>query len=68
MPNLPVDTGLVLAMKTRARRYPDLGKIITKRKVPAMTGGLAVVSISLPAITMHLAALKANGRQVRRVR
>lgn len=66
MTNKPVDIGTVLAMKTRARAYPDLGKIVTRRKVATMTGGIRIVRVSLPAISMHIAALGDAGRPVRR--
>lgn len=69
MTTTPVDTGTVLWAKTRARTYPVTGKIVTLRKVPmTTTGGVTIVRISLPAISMHMAALEANGRPVRRRR
>jgi hypothetical protein len=62
----PVDTGIVLWRKTRARTYPVTGKIVTLRKIPLMTGGTRIASVSLPAISMHMAALEAAGRKVSR--
>lgn len=68
MATKPVDTGTVLAMKTRNRTFPDLGKIVLTTLVPKPGGGLRVDRLSLPANSMHIAALKAAGRTVRRVK
>lgn len=61
---------MVRRVDTRTIVTADGDKIVIRRQVITETGGLTQISISLPAISMHLAALaidgKAEGREAAR--